>query len=582
MSQRILARPEQLYAVSWLSQKQRWALGGQFFERIPWDSLGTAHLYAPSVHQLELLLADGVRAGYQILSGYHSDRRGLRGFELAVGAWGWRGKVHGRTLDSWALDVDVNELDDRVLLEAIQEAEVALRAICVRLNQEPTPFRPSGYRWLSALYDRLSSQEEPEGRASVLPDAVAQLARAAHVGGPIAHIQTTLAPFVSLDRRRAYGTAMLQPLPAGAPVSVQLAKRTTASLDRWRPHDLMRATGIAEATVEVDPGPLVPLLPLLRANQRFDRARTLYPIGSFRGAFCLNELAALEASGRGRVTTFHRIYTFQAIEVLAPVIEYLREIGPSLPTAIKRLEHMLYGKCARGLSMSRLGAGPTYRHIIAGDLLDDRSMRRIDGTVQLKQLATRDLPTTSEVRHPVWRAKGRLLPTAEFGTMDRPDRSAWITASNRVALGHIVEQLDEALQPARSGDYIGRIYVDGLEIRARPDQIPEMEGVELRRHGPKMSIYRAGALVATRHDGQVDVEGAGILPRGSSVQELQHALLHAPDPDGGPLASGRIWPPRRDGSDPRLIDLVVSEPPELSIQVAEAMGFGPVHDRPRP
>ncbi len=146
------------------------------------------------------------------------------------------------------------------------------------------------------------------------------------------------------------------------------------------------------------------------------------------------------------------------------------------------------------------------------------------------------------MRHPVMRLTGQLSAQSEWGTMDRPDRSAWITATNRVAVLHLIEDLDAALGVDRSGSYVGRIYVDGIAIEATPDQVPEMPGSEVRRHGPSMHIYRSGAVVARLTDGSVEVEGAGLVPAGSTEKELLAALQHMPDPDGGPFAGGRFWP----------------------------------------
>jgi len=582
MSQRVTTRSEQLYVSAWLTVPQKWALGGDFYELFPWGRLGkAAHVYVHDVAMLRELLRDAVQQGYQILEGFHSERRGLRGFTVALGAHGWIGKIHARSLDSWALDEQIPERDED-LLSRISVLQKDLRKACTALNQEPTPFRPSGFRWLGSLYDRLGTSQEPDGCAEPLPKAIAMMARAAHVAGPIIHARTTLAPFTTLDRTRAYGNAMCQPLPIGPPARVPLGKTASSSLTRWTTWDLMRQVGLAEATVEITAGSLLPLMPLMRGHSRFDRATTLYPTGTFRGTFCLHELAEVEQTGIGRVTHLHSVVTFQAAPVLAPVIGYLREIETALPPSfrIKRLEHMLYGRCARSLAMSCLGSGPSFRPIVGRDLLSDRTARRVEGSAEIRELPIHGLNgEDGQIRHPVFRAKGKLVPEAEWGTMDRPDRSAWITATNRIEISRLVQLVDERLGSKRPGESIGRVYVDGLEVEATPEQLGDLgEGNETRRHGTRLDIFRAGASVARLHDGTVEYEAAGLYRRGAyqgTPDQFIAELRMVADASGGPFAGGRVWPPRGEGDDPRFYPNVVSEPPHLSAESAGAMGFCP-------
>jgi len=564
MAQRVLIRPEQLYVTAW--EEGKVLIGGARHEHLPWSQLGGSLIYALRVEDLELLLADAAVSGYQVVDGFHSDRRGLRGVMVGIGAWGHRGTVECRTLDIWGFDP---EDFTGSLEECVAQGQAQLRALCVRLNSEPSPFRSSAFRWLGAVYDRICAPVEPDGRAATLPASVAELCRAAHIGGPILHARTSLEPFVSIDRTRAYGQAMLGKLPSGSPYEAPLPG--PLGLKRWRPRDLMGMAGVAVATVHVEPGPLVPLLPVLKRHNRFERARTIYPVGTFRGAWCSHELAALERSGRGKVTELHRFVGFDQVPVLAPAIRYVRSLESDLPIAAKRLEHMLYGRCARGLSLNRLGTGPSGRRPMPRDLLDSRTARRLKGHVDLRHCPLRIQRST--VRHPVMRLTGQLSAQSEWGTMDRPDRSAWITATNRVAVLHLIEDLDAALGVDRSGSYVGRIYVDGIAIEATPDQVPEMPGSEVRRHGPSMHIYRSGAVVARLTDGSVEVEGAGLVPAGSTEKELLAALQHMPDPDGGPFAGGRFWPATPNVEDPRSSPGVVSEPPEVDLESLAALGF---------
>ncbi len=158
--------------------------------------------------------------------------------------------------------------------------------------------------------------------------------------------------------------------------------------------------------------------------------------------------------------------------------------------------------------------------------------------------------------------------------MDRPDRAAWITSANRIAISRLVDQLDATLSPARSGAYVGRVYVDGVDLEADLDDLNEIvaDGIEVRRHGASMRIFRSGAIVAQTPEGD-QIEGAGLVPAGSSEHDLMAALEHAPDTDGGPFAGGRIWRAVRGFRDPRMAPGSISEPPEVDGEITAAMGF---------
>jgi len=581
MAQKVMVRPEQVYACG--TSDDEVLIAGKGYRELPWNHFAGSKLYALTEADLEVLLAQAVRGGYQVMEGYQSPRRGLRGFSVGLGAWGHAGRVECRSLDCWAVDLDdvVSDTGAVSVEDQVQAAHDRLREIVVRLNEERTPFRSSAFRWLGALYERLAMPYEPEGRPEVLPAEVAALCRHAHVGGPIVHARTQIEPYVSLDRGRAFGQAMLEPLPCGDPADLPVHGD---GLSRWRPNDLMRATGVAVATVRVFPGPLVPLLPVLKPRPSFDRTRVVYPVGQFSGVWCLHELAALESSGRGQVEKISRVVTFQSVPVFAGIIRYLRKICQDLPVSEKRLEHMLYGKCARGLGMVRLGMGPSGRRSVPSDLLDDRFLGRMTGRIDMRPCAVKKWAGPDKSGHPLMRVSGYLNMRAEWGSMDRPDRSAWITSSNRVAMGRIIESLDTILGVGRSGEYIGRIYVDGMDIQCRDDQLGDFDLAEVRRCGSSASIYRSGAVVADLDDGTVEVEGSGLVPRGSSVNDLLAALQHAPDPDGGLFAGGRVWitgenadgSPRPRGTDPRLVPGAYSEPPELGQLTLDAMGYGAV------
>jgi len=578
MSVRVAIRPEQIEVVarvpgSFLFAGARWT-------SVPWNILGGMCLYALREEDLVALMADAAQGGWVVLSGSVSERRGLRGFEVGLGAWGSRGKVECRPIQAWGLEPPVRQrgpdgalelLEEDVIAEAVVDAQVKLRGACGALNEEEVPFRASAYRWLGTVYDLVSAPLEPDGKASTLPADVASLCRKAHVGGPVVHSRTTLAPWVSLDRDRAYGVAMLEPMPCGAPGEVPLGG---LGLERWRPRDLMRACGIVDATVRIDAGPFVPLLPLHAAGPRYDRARTIYPTGSFRGAWTAMELAALEEMGAGRVERIHRMVTFQARPVLEPSIRYLRRMEGVLPCPTKRLEHLLYGKCARGLGLTRIASAPSTRACLPRDLLDDRTLRRLDGRVVVRShgLAGDD-GKRLEFVHPLWAVSGRMSPAVERGTMDRPDRSAFVTSHNRVAMARLVRVLDEALKPARSGAFVGRIYVDGIDIEARPEDVPSVPGVSMRGHGETLQIYRAAMYAGRDARNRRFVEGGSVLPQARDEAALVAALRATPEAIGGPFAEGRLWRSVGDGTDPRFLSDERSEPLHVDADLVAQLGF---------
>lgn len=559
-------RPEQLLAVA--VDGEDFVLGGQRRPRLPWRRLVGTHLYMKDVDALEEALSDAARSGYQILEGRHSDRRGLRSFTIGVGAWGWRGEVQVRTTDIWGLAVS----DELSAEEWCSQAQAAMRELCLRLNGGEHPFRATAPRWISGVYREKGEPMEPRGKIETLPEQVANWCRAAHIGGPVVHARTSLEPFVRLDRDRAYGTAMLSPLPAGQPLDVPLGG--PKGMRRWRPNDLMKSTGFADATVWVEPGPLVPLLPILKPAQHFERAVTLYPVGRFRGRWSIEELTELESSGTGRVEQLHRVFTFSAVPVFSGVVRYVRRVLAGLPIRVKRLEHMLYGHCARSLGVSRLGSAPGTRPALPRDLLDERSMQRLSGDVRIARWAVRprgDRP----VRHPILRLTGQVSSHAAYGVMDRPDRAAWITARNRLEMARLIRRLDKLTPDERPGSRVGRVYVDGIDMELPADSVPPMDGVHVRSSGPEMRLYRAGTTWAQLSDGSHEIDSGGTLAPNATRQDLERSLEHAAQLEGGPLAGGRVWK-RRAGTlrDPRLSPSQVSEPFAFDNGLERILGFG--------
>lgn len=573
---RNLIQPEQIYVVGHHREKG-FLLGGKYYQKIPWAKLGKSFLYTTDEASLISLLIDSASSGYMILDGATSERQGLRGFSVAIGAWGWAGRVECRTVTSWCMEPAVvpglipgtPEWFEHVTVKM----QSHLRDLVRRLNGEKTPFRPTSLKWLSSLYRRLGKPMEPDGEiAPPLPPDITMMCRRAHIGGPIVHVRTSLAPYVSLDRTRAYGEALLGDLPSGKPTEVDLNYRR---MDQWSPAALMRAMGIAEATVHVEPGPLVPLLPVMRWQSAHQNTKTLHPTGTLRGHWTLSELAYLEESGRGHIEKLHRVIIFAKARPFAGLIRYIRRIEPDLKgIKVKRLEHMLYGQCAKGLMLSRMASSRSVLHPIPSDILDSRTLERMTTRVEVKKYG---LPKGIAPTLPLFQVRGELSPGAPHGTMDRPDRSAWITSVNRVEMCRIIDRLDAALKPARSGDYIGRVYVDGLDIEATVDQIPNLPGVEVRRTGPKMQIYRANVYVSDMDDGSQFIEDAGLLDGGIPSQEdLEAKLTLKPDPDSGPLAGGRHWEHVVGHADPRMLLNQASHPLHLDLSFIKALGLSGV------
>jgi hypothetical protein len=560
---KVVVQPEQLYVLTRV--EGRFLLGGSLYEQIPWHLLTKSFLYCLTEEDLRALLVDAASRSYMILDGASSDRRGLRGFSVAIGPWGWRGQVECRTVDAWCL-IETEGLDPESQVAELQER---LRELCGFLNAEATTFRPTALAWLGSLYTRLGRPMEPgDGFPPPLSPDVAMLCRRAHIGGPIVHVRTELAPYVSLDRKRAYGEALLDFLPSGECSEVDLGHRP---MMKWGPKALMRATGVAEATVRVKMAPLVPLLPIMRWHYQFERTRTLYPTGELRGCWTLQELSYLEQSGRGEVVELHRVVVFEKAKPFSSMVRYLRKIEPQLDgVQVKRLEHMLYGKCARALSLSRFASSRGDVRPMPSDILDTRTVERLTTRVELRPFG---LPAGHAPALPLYEVRGQLSEDAPHGTMDRPDRSAWITSSNRIEMCRIIDRLDEALGAGRSGEYVGRIYVDGIDIEASVADIPAMEGVEVRRHGPRMRLYRAGVYVSELDDGSRVIEDAGILGGSGTVQDLELTLTRTPDPDGGPLAGGRHWQPVDGYEDPRMAPGQISQPLHLDLPVVDLLGF---------
>lgn len=563
---KVYVQPEQIYCVAVVDGK--FQLGDRIYDKIPWKLLAKSYLYALEEADLEVLLGDACSRGYMILDGAVSDRRGLRGFSVAIGAWGWRGCVECRTVESWAII-----RDDRLSIgDEVCRIQAAIRELCVLLNSEPTTFRPTALTWLSGLYTRLGRPHEPDDVfPPPLPSDVALMCRRAHIGGPVIHSRTTLEPFVSLDRDRAYGEAMLDFLPSGAVTDLDLGVRPML---RWAPAGLMRAMGIAEATIRVEMGPFIPLLPITRYDHVPGKTRTLHPTGTLRGFWTLSELAYLEESGKGRVEQLHRVVVFEKARPFASMIRYLRSLERALPMVkMKRLEHMQYGRCARALSLSRFSSTRGDVRPMPGDILDSRTLERLTSRVEVSRFHRKNV--ASPPRHlPLHLVSGKLSEETPPGTMDRPDRSAWITSANRIAMHRIIDQLDTALGSSRSGEYVGRIYVDGIDIEAPRSKVPAMEGVSVRRSGSRMDIYRSNAYVAHMDDGSLFIESGGHTTS-STVEDLVKTLEGSAEDreDGGPLAGGRHWPLVDGCDDPRLLEDQRSEPLHLDESLVGFLGF---------
>ena len=580
---RTLLQPEQIYAVGF-HPESGFLISGQYHRKVPWKLLAKSFLYTVDEDTLVTLLIDAASSGHMILDGATSERRGLRGFSVAIGAWGWAGRVECRTVASWcmeplAAEIPPTEKGDSAAKIAWLESTVPLmeqliRDLCRRLNNEPTPFRPTALKWLQSLYRRLGKPMEPDGEiAPPLPADVTLMCRRAHIGGPIVHVKTSLAPYVSLDRKRAYGEALLGDLPSGAPTEINLRHRP---LDQWSPSALMRAMGIAEATVYVESGPVVPLLPITdwHNSQPRKENKTLHTTGTLRGNWTLSELAYLEESGRGRIEKFHRVIVFGKARPFSPLIRYIRRIEADLVgVLVKRLEHMLYGQCAKHMMLSRMASSRSGIQPIPSDILDSRTLERMTTRVKVEEY---HLPKgTMNPSLPLFKVQGELSPGAPHGTMDRPDRSAWITSQNRIEMCRIIDRLDEALQPKHSGDYIGRIYVDGIDIEAVPDELPDLPGVEVRRCGPHMRIYRAGVYVAEHDDGTLFIEDGGNFGNHkiSTQHDLELALEYKSDPNAGPLAGLRRWDHVEGYPDPRVLTGQTSHPLHLNLASIAALGL---------
>lgn len=564
---KVVIQPEQVYCVAVVDGK--FQIGDVLYDHIPWKLLSNSFLYAIDESDLEALLGDACSRSFMILDGATSDRRGLRGFSVAIGAWGWGGHVECRTIEAWALI----RSDDPSLGDEVVRLQQALRELCRALNGELTTFRSTALKWLSGLYSRLGRPQEPgDAFPPPLPRDVAMMCRRAHVGGPIVHSRTTLEPFVSLDRDRAYGEAMLGYLPSGEPTEVDLGVRP---MMRWAPSGLMGTMGICEATVRVEMGPVVPLLPITRYDYMPGKTRTLHPTGMLRGFWTLSELAYLEESNKGRVEQLHRVVSFERSKPFAPIIRYLREMEKILPMVkMKRLEHMQYGRCARALSLSRFSSTRGDVRPMPGDIVDSQTLERLTTRVEISRFHRKNVAAPPRDL-PLHLISGKLSEETPVGTMDRPDRSAWITAANRIAMQRIIDQLDVALGASRSGEYIGRIYVDGIDIQASPDQVPKMKGVSVRRTGRRLDIYRSNAYAAHMDDGTMFIEAGSHASSIDTVDDLIKTLESSAEDreDGGPLAGGRHWASVQGCDDPRLLPRQASEPLHLDLAVIDLLGF---------
>lgn len=566
----IEVRSEQIYVVE--EVEGSFLMGGVSQREIPWALLGGAFLYALDERVLERLLSEAARSGFLILDGAYSERRGLRGFVVALGAWGWKGRVECRTLDAWALRLEDLPPRDSDAPGLVAEAQRVIRSVCSFLNEQIVTFRPTALRWLTALYTRMGRDNEPGGvRPPPLPASVAMLCRQAHVGGPIVHVRTTLEPYVSLDRKRAYGEELQEELPSGSPVEQDVGHD---GLSRWRPSGWMRALGVAEATIRVHPGPFVPLLPIMRWHYQFHQAKTLYPTGCLRGAWTLSELAYLERSGRGEVERMHRVVTFERARPFASMVRYIRRLEVGMKGIhVKRLEHMLYGSCASGLSVQRFCSARRGVHPLPSEIVDNRLLERLSTNVEVCPLS---IDSAEGSRFPLYQVRGKLSEEAPFGMMDRPDRSACVTAGNRIVLSELIDRLDTVLGASRSGSYVGRVYVDGVDLEVRKEDLPDLPGFEIKDHGSRMRIYRAGVYVSQSDLRGTVVEDGGLSSGASSESDLERALEHLPDSDGGPFAGGRVWHPACGVNDPRKLSNRCSEPMHLDLDMVRHLGFNPV------
>lgn len=556
---------EELYVVG--RDEKYLVMGPDRTAQIPWHHLKGCHLYALDEEVLRALLSDAAIHGHQIRDGSISDRRGMGGFEVCLGAHGVDGSVACRKLDSWAIEPDDVSNIPADPVTRVAHLQEQLRALCDRLNEEDVGFRSTAIGFLRGLYERYGRPLEPsESFPPPLHEEAARLCRRAHVGGPVLHCRTTLAPYVRIDRQRAYGEAMLSEIPSGSPVL------TEDAMAKWTPHKLMRMTGICDATVVVKEGPVVPLLPVLRWNAAYDRSRSLHPTGTFRGAFVLEELAFLEESGTGHVQEFHKVYAFEKSKALAPVIRWLRRLEPDLEhlVLVKRLEHVLYGTQSRSLTFRRFGSVPSYREPVLQDVLDSRTLERVRSRVSMYRM-----PVKSDPALPIFEIRGTYSMSAPHGTMDRPDRSAHVTARNRIEVARLLRLLDERLKAGRSGEYVGRIHVDGVDVEATAEAVGKLpEGWQFREEGRKIDIHRSNVTISVGHDGVERIDDGGLLRKEApSRKRLMQILEFTADPDGGPLASGRFWPPVEDEEDPRLLLGQRSEPIDFAPGAFDGLGF---------
>ena len=555
---RIITRPEQIYSV--VPQGRQFVLSGQTTRHVPWHQLANCAVYTRTEGDLEILLADAATRGHMIVKGSRSVRRGLRGFSVCIGAWGIGGLVECASADTWCV-----ETKSRGALKQADEIETTLRDLCLRLNGSRIPFRTSAMRWLMIAYKEFNL--EPDDHIAVLPTSVGKLCRRAHIGGPILHTRTTLMPYVHVDRTRAFGNTMMESMPSGLP-SVITLKGT--GMTRWRPRDLMAAQGVAEATITVFDGPLVPLVPVMRQSKHLAKTRTIYPTGTVRGAWPLCELAYLEASGRGQVERLHQAVSFEPRPVFRPLIQFIRRLEPDLKgIKVKRLEHILYGRCARNPGFTTIGSASGANEPLVADVLSTRLLTRLEPGASITDYPLRE-GATSPI--PLYQVKGFVNGMPSAGAMDRPDRSAVITGANRVEMAKIIDQLDVVLGAERSGSYIGRIYIDGMDVEATPEQIPDIPGARIKHHGPRIDIYRSGVFVANSTKGVLFEATGTTLPSDCTpddvVSHLKGAWEHT-----GPFVGGRLWDRVAGHPDSRLLPDQRSVPLHVNERVLLAMGF---------
>jgi hypothetical protein len=243
---------------------------------------------------------------------------------------------------------------------------------------------------------------------------------------------------------------------------------------------------------------------------------------------------------------------------------------------MKRLEHILYGQCSRSLVVHRFASGSNDQSPVLGDLVKVDLLRRLRVGTKVKPLSLmKETPEQARTSfHRLYEVRGALRGQASVGFSDRPDRASWITSSNRIELAKLIQTLDASLKPKRSGDYVGRVYVDSLDIEAEPGQIPPLEGATIRHSGSSMHVYRAGWFWADTAEGSWFGSSGTTLPATASKKDVEASVARTLDVgDVGPFSNGRLWPKTEGDQDPRMSSGVKSEPLNVDLQLLESLGF---------